>query len=206
MATAAKLEVRAPGPTTAEELLAWPDAPPGEIVDGVWVPKYKEGEVTGTSAPHAVVAMEIGYLLKHHVRQRGLGWVFAAEAGFRLRRSPDLLRCPDAAFVSAARLPEGIPAGVIDGAPDLAVEVLSPSNTASEMQRKLVDYLRYGSKAVWVVDTGARSVAVHPAGALPRLLEGDDPLEGGDVLPGFSVPASALFVDLGPLAPGAARA
>ena len=198
MATAARIEVPATGPTTAEELLAWPDAPPGEIVDGVWVPKYAEGEVTGTGGRHGLVAAEVCYLLKDHVRRHTPGRVFAAETGFRLRRDPDLLRCPDAAFVAAARLAAGIPAGVVEGAPDLAVEVLSPSNTAAEMQRKLVDYLRYGARAVWVVDTDRRAVAVHPAGALPRWHEGDDPLDGGDVLPGFSVPTSALFADLDP--------
>lgn len=198
MATAARVEIGPAGPTTAEELLAWPDAPPGEIVDGVWVPKYQEGEVTGTRFGHGLVALRIARLIANHVDAYRLGRTTASETAFRLRRDPDLVRCPDVGFVSGARLTAGVPRGVFEGAPDLAVEVLSPSNTAARQHDKVVDFLRYGTRAVWIVDTDRRTVAVHVAGALPWRCGGDDPLDGGDVLPEFSVPTSALFVDLDP--------
>ena len=200
MATAVKLDAPRRTPTTAEELLAWPDDQPGEIVDGVFVPKYRDGEVTGTGFAHGIVSIEIALLLGAHVKAGRLGRVLAAETAFRLRRNPDVVRCPDVAFVAAARLTAGIPRGAFEGAPDLAVEVLSPTNTVPEMNRKLVDYLRYGVRSVWVIDPDARTVAVHPAGALPRWHQGDDVLDGGDVLPGFSVVTSAVFADLDPTA------
>ncbi len=195
MATAAKAEVRAPGPTTVEELLAWPDAPAGEIVDGVWVPRDRDG-VTGTSFKHGLVAGEILWLLSSHARQGRLGKVVAAETGFTLRRRPDLMRCPDVAFIAAARLVGGLTDGIFEGAPDLAVEVLSPSNAPTDVRRKIDDYLRHGTRLAWVVDTAARTVTVQTRGGLPRVLRGDDVLDGGDVLPGFRVVTSAVFADL----------
>lgn len=198
MATAVKLDAPRRTPTTAEELLAWPDDEPGEIVNGVFVPKYGPGEMTGTSFTHGIVSAEFVALLRIYVRPGKLGRVLGAETAFRLRRDPDVVRCPDVAFVSAARLTAGIPRGVFEGAPDLAVEVLSPSNTPSQIQRKVVDYLQYGARAIWVVDPDTRSIVVHTPHAIPRWHEGDDVLDGGDVLPGFSVVTSAVFADLDP--------
>jgi Uma2 family endonuclease len=198
MATVAKAEGRAPGPTTVEELEAWMDAPPGEIVDGMWVPKYPDGKVTGSGGWHGVVTAEIAFLLKTYVRQQRLGIVMGAEAAFLLRRGPDLMRCADAAFIATARLTAGVPVGAFRGAPDLAVEVRSPWDRRAKIARKVQDYLHHGTRAVWDVDPKSRTVTVHLPGVLPRHLTGDDPLDGGDVLPGFSAPASALFVDLDP--------
>lgn len=78
-------------------------------------------------------------------------------------------------------------------APDLAIEVLSPGNRASEMQEKVLDYLVAGSRQVWVVDPRLRSVTVHTPGGEARLLMGGAALEGADVLSGFRVELEALF-------------
>lgn len=183
-------------PTTAEELLAWPDEDPGEVVDGVFVPTYPDGVVTGAGGPHGVVALEIGALLRNHVKQHRLGRVFAAETATRLRRTPDLVRCPDGMFVSYARLPGPIRRGVLEGPPDLAVEVLSPTNRPAKVARTVIDYLTHGVAVVWEVDPEARTIVVHRPGALPRLLRDQDVLDGGDVLPGFRVVTSDVFADL----------
>ncbi len=98
----------------------------------------------------------------------------------------------------AGRLAGGIPRGAFEGAPDLTVEVLSPTNRAGEMGRKIVDYLTHGVREVWVVDPEARTIIVHQPGAVPRLLRGGDVLDGGDVIPGFSVPLAFLVAGLAP--------
>lgn len=172
MATAAKAEGRAPGPTTVKELLAWPDAPAGEIVDGVWVPRDRDG-VTGTRYVHGLVAAELQRLIANYARATGLGRTTAAETGFLLRRRPDLMRRPDVGFVTEARHAAGFTDGVFEGAPDLAVEVLSPSDAREEVRRNTDEYLRHGTRMVWVLDTAARTVAVHAPGALPLVLSGD---------------------------------
>lgn len=195
MATAARAERRAPGPTTVEELDRW-DGDPGEIIDGVWVPKYPDGKVTGASFAHGIVVARIIRLLGNFVEPRRLGVVGGAESAFLLRRAPDLVRCADVAFVSAARLAGGIQPGAARFAPDLVAEVRSPWDREKKVAEKIRHYLAHGTRAVWDVDPDARTVVVHGSGALPLHLAGDDPLAGGDVLPGFVVPTSALFVDL----------
>lgn len=187
MATAVKLDQGFVPPTTAEELLMLPSEMHGEIVQGVFVPMTAPGTL------HGVVTMRLGRYLDTFADDRGLGIVTTAETAFRLVRNPDTVRCPDCAFVRAQRVPVPIPRGAFEGAPDLAVEVLSPSNTRTEIDRKLAEFLRYGSQQVWIVDPEARTVTTHTAGGLPRFLEGDDVLDGGDLLPGFTVPLAKIF-------------
>ncbi len=187
-------------PTTAEELLRLPDDMHGEIVNGVFVAMSAPGGI------HGFVASRIDRILGAFVDAHGLGGVFGAETAFRLRRDPDTVRCPDCAFVAAARLAAALTRGVVEGAPDLAVEVLSPSNTWAEMERKLAEYFRHGARQVWIVDPDSRSVAAHVAGGLPQFLEGDAVLGGGELLPGFATPVSAFFAGLPPAAASAAPA
>ena len=195
MATAVTLDPGFVPPTTAEELLLLPDGMHGEIVRGVFVPMSSPGTL------HGVVTMRLGRHLDAFADDHGLGIVTTAETAFRLARNPDTVRCPDSAFVRAERVPSPLPRGAFEGAPDLAVEVLSPSNTRTEIDRKLAEYLWYGSRQVWIVDPEARTVVTHTAGGLPRSLEGDDVLDGGDLLPGFSVPLAKVFPPDAPPAP-----
>lgn len=187
MATAVTLDPGFVPPTTAEELLRLPDGMHGEIVQGVYV------SMTAPGTLHGVVTMRLGRYLDVFVDDHGLGIVTGAETAFRLVRNPDTVRCPDSAFVRAERVAGGIPRGAFEGAPDLAVEVLSPSNTRTEIDRKLAEYLRYGARQVWIVDPETRTVTTHTAGGLPRFLEGEDVLDGGELLPGFRVPLEKLF-------------
>jgi len=190
MATALRNEGTFRPPTTAEELLLLPDEMHGEIVDGRFVP------MTAPGFEHGVVTMRIGRLLSAHAEDHALGLVTGAETAFRLRRSPDLVRCPDCAFVAAARVPPGRNTGAFEGAPDLAVEVLSPSNSAAEMNRKLFEYFQHGTQLVWVVDSDDRSVTIYGGGPPPRRLTDGDTLDGGDVMPGLAIPVARLFAGL----------
>jgi Uma2 family endonuclease len=135
--------------------------------------------------PHGRDALRVGARLLAHVEAHALGEVFAAETGFLLRRDPDLVRAADVAFVRADRLPAGgLPTGYLPLAPDLVVEVVSPGDTAADVQDKVDTWLRFGTKAVWVLYQGPRLVVHRPDGTA-RALGPDDDTDGGDVMPGF---------------------
>jgi Uma2 family endonuclease len=132
-------------------------------------------------------------LLHGYVETRGLGTVLV-EAGFVVSRRPDTVRGPDISFVSRTRLaPEQIPEAFIPFAPDLAVEILSPDDRAAEIEEKVGDYLGGGTRVVWVVDPGCRSVTVHRADRAPEVKRGLDRLDGENVVPGFECSVADLF-------------
>ena len=136
----------------------------------------------------------IAALLREHVQKRRLGVVVAGDAGFILARKPDTLRGPDVAFVARARiddLDDGFRA--FAGAPDLAVEIVTPSNSPEDVRAKVADYLAAGTRRVWVVNIEVRSVTVYEALLSPRLLREGDVLDAGDVVPGFSVRVGDIF-------------
>ena len=143
---------------------------------------------------HGRIALRIGSLLEHFVRSHGLGETVGAETGFILRRNPDTVRAPDAGFIAQDRVSiAGLPDGFFPGAPDLAVEVLSPSETASEVQRKVDDYFDAGSAQVWVIYPELSKVAVFRSARESVFLGPADTLDGGTLLPGFSCPVAELF-------------
>ena len=156
-----------------------------ELVDGVLVEKtvgYYESYLT----------VRLILLLGTFVEQHNLGCVAGADGMMRL--APSLVRIPDVSFVSWGRLPgRRVPrVAIADLAPDLAVEVISPSNTAREMERKLQDYLAAGVRLVWYVHPGPQEVHVYTA-ERQAVLTIDQELPGGDVLPGFVLPLRQLF-------------
>ena len=105
-----------------------------------------------------------------------------------------MIRIPDVSFVGRTRSPSGVSTDAfLNGAPDLAVEVLSPSNTAKEMEAKLRDYFAAGCRLVWYVDPASKTVRVFTSPADAVVLNEGDVLDGGDVLPGFAVPLAELF-------------
>ena len=172
---------------TAEELLELPD-------DGMRH-ELVEGELR-TMAPagvgHGWVALAIGSRIFDHVERQGLGRAYGAETGFILRRGPDTVRAPDVAFVAVDRVPSAV-RGFGELAPDLVVEVVSPSDRASEVAAKAAMWLDAGVRLVWVVDPQARLAAVHHPGGLVTVLREDGALDGEDVLPGFRLPLAPLF-------------
>ncbi|HEY6322017.1 MAG TPA: Uma2 family endonuclease [Thermoanaerobaculia bacterium] len=159
--------------------------------------------VTPAISAHGAVSARLLGALAQHVYTHDLGALFTAEAGFLLERDPDTLLCPDVAFVSRERLPAGgLEPRFLELAPDLAVEVLTPSSRPGEVRTKVADYLRLGVRAVWVVDPARRTVRIHSRLArMARrtsavLLAEDDMLDGGEVVPGFRCRIAELFADL----------
>lgn len=142
---------------------------------------------------HGRLANRILYLLTRFVEEHGGGEILASETGFVLFDDPPTVRAPDAAFVAAGRVPSPAPAGFGRLAPDLAVEVISPSNTLAELHAKVTDYLDAGTRLVWALDPGTRTITVYRSRKEIRLLAGGDELDGEDVLPGFRVRSSKIF-------------
>lgn len=129
---------------TGDELFALGDIGPAELIDGRIIP------MSPTGGEHGRLESELAALLREHVRQRRLGWVLAGEAGIYTRRNPDRVRGMDVAFISAARLPR-LPAGFLTVAPELVVEIVSPTDRWSDVQAKVEEYLAIGVDVVWVV-------------------------------------------------------
>ncbi|HEX5054853.1 MAG TPA: Uma2 family endonuclease, partial [Planctomycetota bacterium] len=142
---------------------------------------------------HGGVGMRLAERLARHVRENRLGLVFLAETGFVLARNPDTVRAPDAAFVRRERLPDPFTAGYFPGPPDLAVEVVSPSDTFTQVHEKALCWLEHGTRLVWVVDPAGRRVTVHGSAHDVRVLGDDEQLTGDDVVPGFALAVRELW-------------
>jgi Uma2 family endonuclease len=142
---------------------------------------------------HGDIAMQF-WRLAQFVRDKNLGRCCSAETGFRLANDPDTVRAPDFAFVSRQRMPaEGPPKKFFPGAPDLAVEVLSPGDTTAEVDEKVLDWLNGGCRAVWVVDPRLRTVTVYHSPTEIRVCTSDGELADDTVVPGFRCKVSDLF-------------
>lgn len=174
---------------TADDLLALPDdGMRHELVKG------ELRSMTPAGSEHGVVAMNLATFVAPFVRTSRLGLVFTAETGFRIASEPDTVRAPDLAFVAGKRIPDsGIPKGFWPGAPDLAAEVVSPGDRYEEVEEKVLDWLRAGTRLVWVVNPRTRTVAVHEQHGNITLLTESETLTGGDVLPGFECRVAELF-------------
>jgi Uma2 family endonuclease len=158
------------------------------------------GELRRKSPPdliHAIVLSAMDELLRGYARTHNLGVVGGGDAGFLLARDPDTVRGPDVAFIRKERLAANPPSHAFwPGAPDLAVEILSPSDRPREVREKVNAWLQAGVKMAWVVDPDRRTVAVHrPATDIETLAENAD-LDGQDVLPGFRCRVADLFLGL----------
>jgi Uma2 family endonuclease len=172
--------------TTAEQLMALPD-------DG-WRYELVDGELrrmAPAGQEHGRIAMNLGGRLAQYVREQSLGVVFAAETGFLLRRQPDTVRAPDVAFVSSAR--QSPSEGFFPGAPDLAVELVSPSDSFVEVEEKVFEWLGAGTQAVLVVSPRKRSVSIYRAKDSVRRLTEADTLDLSFVVPGFIIKVEELF-------------
>jgi len=176
--------------TTADELFVLPD-------DGF---RYElvRGELRRmppAGGEHGAVAINIGVVIAQFVKAYGLGVVFAAGTGFKLAAEPDTVRAPDLAFVRRERIPEGgIPRGFWPGSPDLAVEVVSPGDTYSEVEEKVHDWLNACTRMVPVLNPRTRTVTVYLSHTEVVRLTESVLLDGGEVLPGFTCRVAELFV------------
>ena len=172
--------------TTAAQLLEASGLGRCELVRGEMIMMSPAG------SEHGSVIVNITVALATFVKQHRLGHVFSADTGFQIARDPDTVRAPDVAFVLRERIAGEIPKGFFPGPPDLAVEVVSPSDRASEVLAKVQDWLEAGCTAVWVVDPHTRRVSVY-RGREAAVLKEADALAGGDLLPGFSLPVAEIF-------------
>ncbi len=150
---------------------------------------------------HGDVAARILVAISEHLsaERRANGWpsprgrVVAAETGFTLSRSPDTVRAPDVAYVRMDRCPTQPPAAFPEFAPDLVVEVLSPSDRATSVREKVADWLAAGTLLVWVVDPASQTARVYRADGSEFHVVATEALHGEDVLPGFHLALAALF-------------
>ena len=167
---------------TLEELARFPERPRYELVAGVLV----ELPMAETAAHENTVALVITRLF-NHVEPNGLGILLGSNYGYvTVKEPPSTCRNADVSFIAAEREQQKDLYGMFyDGAPDLAVEILSGFDCDLELPQKTVEYLAAGSKAVWIIDTDARTLTVHTADAPPLMLTDADTVNGGNYLPGF---------------------
>jgi len=148
---------------------------------------------------HGDRALWMGRKVGNFVEEHNLGRTTAAETGYIVFKSPDpqgkdIVRAPDVGFVAAARVPDELPdAGFVPFAPDLAIEVVSPNDKLDEIDQKVAEYLKYGTRLIWVLYSKLKEVRVHAPGRETRTLRGDEILDGEDVLPGFKLSVRQIF-------------
>ena len=176
-----------------------------EFLELVDQPQYQdrrlelvEGEIVEMSLPTAGHGEITGWLymkIASYVYANDLGRVTVADTGFILKRNPagrDTVRGLDIAFISKAKAPNPLPRGWIEFAPDLAVEVISPGNSADDIHRKVRELLKAGTPLIWLVYAETRTVVAHTS-ASAVTYEESDTLTGGDALPGFEVRVGDIF-------------
>ncbi|MFN5865209.1 MAG: Uma2 family endonuclease, partial [Pseudanabaena sp.] len=162
-----------------------------ELVDGELVNMGNSGALHGYTCSILVMA------LMNYILPRQLGIILDSSTAFTMKNGNK--RSPDISFVSKEKLKglTELPDGFLDGSPDLAIEVLSPNNTISEIDQKIVEYFENGSRLVWVINLKLHYVLVYRSAQEPdRLLKQSDFLDGEDVIEGFTMPFSELFQKL----------
>lgn len=162
-----------------------------EIVNGELV------DMGNSGALHGNIAIILSSALFAVVNAQKLGALFDSSTAFKMKNGDK--RSPDISFFARDRL-QGmteLPTGFLEGAPDLAIEILSPSNTVEEIHDKLVEYFENGSRLAWIIHPNENYVLVYRSAQEPdRLLKSVDSLDGEEVIPGFSLPVADLFQKL----------
>ena len=160
----------------------------GELIRGVLHQTVSVGLRPGEIVTTLVILLGIS------IKPLRLGWLAASDSGILLQRSPDTVREPDIAFISAEKLPLNVDVpGYSQVVPDLVVEIFSPTDNLASVNDKAQMWLHFGVQSVWVVFPESRTVEVHSASASPVLLGQEDQLDGGAVLPGFTCTVSEIF-------------
>jgi len=174
---------------TAEELLRLPRGQfRYELING----ELKTMSPAGHN--HGRIAIRIASPLAQFVWKNKLGEVFAAETGFRLRSNPDTVLAPDASYISEPRATQFKQTeGYWPGAPDLAVEVVSPGESKSAVRAKVLQWLGFGVRQVWVVDLKHETVTIHRSPEKATTLARDETLEVPDLLQGFRISVAEIF-------------
>ena len=174
---------------TAEDLLRLSsEGVKGELIRGVLC------ETVSVGMEHTFIAGNMMAPLHTHVRRSRLGRVGGTDGGVLIQRNPDTVREPDIFFVSAEKLPlDAKVQGYLEVVPELVVEIVSPSDRQEAVNDKTLMWLSLGVLMVVEVYPAERAVMVHRPGAPAVTLTGEDVLDSGDVLPGFSLPLSEIF-------------
>jgi Uma2 family endonuclease len=176
---------------TDQEFMALPDGHRYEIVNGELI------DMGNSGAKHGYVCSLLVTALMSYALPKKLGVVMDSSTAFKMKNGNK--RSPDASFFAKERL-QGLtelPTGFLEGAPDLAVEVLSPGNTTDEIDTKIAEYFENGTRLVWVINSTQQYVLVYRSGQEPdRLLKSVDSLDGEEVIPGFSLAIADLFQPL----------
>ena len=173
--------------STAEQLLKAPGLGRCELLRGELIMMSPAG------CEHGRIVMRLAGPLFEFVERHSLGVVYGAETGFQIAHDPDTVRAPDVAFVQSGRLSTAPLTGFFQGAPDLAVEVLSPDDRAGEVLAKAKDWLEAGSSRVWVADPRTQTVTVYRSLSEITILSESDTLADDELLPGFQTPVAAIF-------------
>lgn len=175
-------------PMTADDLLRLPRGQHRyELVEGTLITMSPAG------FEHGEIGSELLRILRNHCKSRNLGVVVGPDTGLLLQRDPDLVRSPDVSFVRKARLPATPVLKFFPGAPDLAVEVVSPIDTVDDLTDRIDDYFRNDTSVVWIVKPRTRTVEVLRAGRPEAILRDQDTLTDDQLLPGFAVRVADLF-------------
>jgi len=172
---------------TAEELFQMGDIGSCELINGELVMMAPAG------FEHGGIAVQLTYLMKVFVDKHRLGMVIAGDTGFVLTRNPDTVRALDVAFVRKSRLPRRPHRRYFEGPPDLAVEVISPTDRKSEVMAKARNWLKAGAVSAWVVDPPKRHIEVYRKGVAPVRYGEADVLRDEPTLPGFALKLSDVF-------------
>jgi Uma2 family endonuclease len=172
---------------TDEALMALPhDGQKYELLGGELV-------VSPTGFEHSYISLRLAAPLLEYVLSRRLGVVADSSAGFRMTHG-DVLS-PDVSFVRKERLGKELTRKFFAGAPDLAVEVLSPDDRPAAVRKKLAEYFANGTRLAWVIDPRRRNVAVYHSPQRFEPVSASGSLEGGEVVPGFNFPVAKLFAE-----------
>ena len=176
-------------PLTAADLLRlYSDGVRGELIRGVLC------ETMPAGIEHGKIVMDLAFQLNGFIKPGKLGTLVGSDSGVWLERAPDTVREPDLAFFAAEKMPPGVRVtGYAEVVPDLVVEVHSPRDSHREVHDKARMWLSHGVRLVWVVHPETRTVDVHHRDQPVGTLAGEGPLDGLDVLPGFSCPLGAVF-------------
>jgi Uma2 family endonuclease len=175
-------------PITAEALLAMgEDARRLELYDG------ELRTMSPANSRHGNIAVQIAFLLQQFVKPRRLGAVMV-EGGFILARNPDTVVGPDVSFLRQSRIPPaGLQENFFEGHPDLAVEIISPTNPRRQLDDKMNLYTRHGTPLAWLVDPPAHTVDIYRPNLPTQHLAASDTITGEQVIPGFSCAVAAFF-------------
>jgi Uma2 family endonuclease len=162
-----------------------------EIVNGELI------DMGNSGAKHGNTCSDLMIVLGSHVRLNKLGVMFDSSTAFKMKNGNK--RSPDISFFAKERL-QGLtelPDGFLEGAPDLAIEVLSPTNIIEEIETKIVEYFENDARLVWVINPRSHYILTYRSAQEPdRLLKSSDSLDGEDVVPGFTFPVADLFQKL----------